>query len=91
MGTNFAGFVRLKVRKAKPGQKIVLRFAERLNPDGTIYTTNLRGARATDTYICKGKRQGSLAAALHLPRLPVRGGDRLSRQARPRTRSPASS
>ncbi len=55
MGTNFAGFVRLKVANAKPGQKIVLRFAERLNPDGTIYTTNLRGARATDTYVCKGK------------------------------------
>jgi len=54
MGTNFAGFVRLRVRRAEPGQKIVLRFAERLNPDGTIYTTNLRGARATDTYICKG-------------------------------------
>jgi alpha-L-rhamnosidase len=55
MGTNFAGFVRLNVRNAKPGQKIVLRFAERLNPDGTIYTTNLRGARVIDTYICKGK------------------------------------
>ncbi|MBN1505539.1 MAG: family 78 glycoside hydrolase catalytic domain [Sedimentisphaerales bacterium] len=55
MGTNFAGFVRLKVRGGKPGQKVVLRFAERLNPDGTIYTTNLRGARATDTYICKGE------------------------------------
>ncbi len=54
MGANFAGFVRLKLRKAAPGQKIVLRFAERLNDDGTIYTTNLRGARATDTYICKG-------------------------------------
>lgn len=33
---------------------MVLRFAERLNPDGSIYTTNLRTARATDTYICKG-------------------------------------
>lgn len=53
MGTNFAGFVRLKV-SAEPGTKVVLRFAERLNPDGTIYTTNLRGARATDTYTCKG-------------------------------------
>ena len=53
MGTNFAGFARLKV-KAPKGTKIVLRFAERLNPDGTIYTTNLRGARAIDTYICKG-------------------------------------
>jgi len=54
MGTNFAGFVRLKIRNAEPGRKVVLRFAERLNPDGTIYTTNLRGARATDTYICQG-------------------------------------
>ncbi|MBN2131764.1 MAG: glycoside hydrolase family 78 protein [Sedimentisphaerales bacterium] len=55
MGTNFAGFVRLKVSGAKSGQKVTLRFAERLNPDGTIYTTNLRGARATDTYICRGR------------------------------------
>ena len=53
MGTNLAGVVRLKV-KGKAGDTIVLRFAERLNPDGTIYTTNLRGARATDTYVCKG-------------------------------------
>jgi alpha-L-rhamnosidase len=54
MGTNFAGFARLKV-KGKSGDKVVLRFAERLNPDGTIYTTNLRSARATDTYICSGQ------------------------------------
>jgi len=53
MGMNFAGMVRLKV-KGKFGDKITLRFAERLNPNGTIYTKNLRGARATDTYICKG-------------------------------------
>jgi len=54
LGQNFAGVPRLKV-SGKPGQKITLRFAERLNPDGTIYTINLRSARATDTYICKGK------------------------------------
>ncbi len=54
LGQNIAGFARLRVR-GKAGQKIVLRFAERLNPDGTFYTTNLRGARATDVYICKGK------------------------------------
>jgi alpha-L-rhamnosidase len=54
LGQNLAGFVRIKVR-GKPGQKIVLRFAERLNPDGTIYTTNLRGARTVDNYICKGQ------------------------------------
>lgn len=53
MGTNFAGVVRLKV-KGNPGDCVTLRFAERLNPDGTIYTENLRDARATDVYICKG-------------------------------------
>ncbi len=53
LGQNFAGVPRLKV-SGKPGQKVTLRFAERLNPDGTVYTTNLRSARSTDTYICKG-------------------------------------
>ncbi len=53
LGQNFAGVVRLKLQGA-PGQTITLRFAERLNPDGTVYTTNLREARCVDTYICKG-------------------------------------
>ncbi len=53
LGQNFAGVARLKLT-GKPGQKITLRFAERLNPDGTVYTTNLRSARATDTYYCRG-------------------------------------
>lgn len=53
MGQNFAGVERLKV-KGEPGQKITLRFAERLTPDGSIYTVNLRGALATDTYTCRG-------------------------------------
>ena len=54
MGQNFAGFARLKA-EGPAGTKVVLRFAEMLNPDGTIYTTNLRGARAIDTYILKGQ------------------------------------
>lgn len=53
MGQNFAGVVRLRL-SGKSGQRITLRYAERLNPDGTIYTTNLRSARALDTYICRG-------------------------------------
>ncbi|RYG63997.1 alpha-L-rhamnosidase, partial [bacterium] len=52
-GQNLAGFAHLKVR-GENGQRITLRFAEALNSDGTIYTTNLRGARATDHYICRG-------------------------------------
>jgi alpha-L-rhamnosidase len=54
MGQNFAGLVRLKVT-GKSGDKITLRFAERLNEDGAVYMTNMRSARATDTYICKGE------------------------------------
>jgi alpha-L-rhamnosidase len=53
MGQNFAGAGRLTVH-GETGQKVQLRFAERLNPDGTIYTANLRDARATDTYVCRG-------------------------------------
>ncbi len=54
LGQNIAGFARLKL-KGRRGQEIVLRFAERLSPDGNIYTVNLRGAKATDTYICRGE------------------------------------
>ena len=53
LGQNFAGIVRLKIN-GKTGQRVTLRFAEVLNPNGTIYTENLRSARCTDTYICKG-------------------------------------
>ena len=53
LGQNFAGMARLKI-SGTPGQKITLRFAERLNSDGTIYPSNLRSERSTDTYICKG-------------------------------------
>lgn len=53
MGQNFAGAVRLKVR-GKPGQRIEIRHGERLNPNGTVYTINLRTAAAEDVYICKG-------------------------------------
>jgi alpha-L-rhamnosidase len=54
LGTNFAGFARLRVRGAEAGHKIQLRFAERLDAQGKLYTRNLRGARAMDEYICKG-------------------------------------
>jgi alpha-L-rhamnosidase len=56
IGQNLVGWVRLKVT-GKAGQKITVRHAERLNPDGTVYLTNLRAAKATDTYILKGGTQ----------------------------------
>ncbi len=53
LGQNMVGVVRLKV-SAPAGTKLTLRHAEMLNPDGTLYTTNLRGAASVDTYVCKG-------------------------------------
>lgn len=53
LGQNMVGVVRLKVQ-APAGTRVTLRHAEMLNPDGTIYTRNLRGAPSVDHYICKG-------------------------------------
>ena len=54
LGQNIVGHVRLKLKNAKRGTKVTLRHAEMLNPDGTLYLTALRGARAMDTYIANG-------------------------------------
>lgn len=53
LGQNLSGWARLRVR-GEAGQRVTLRFAEMLNPDGTIYTANLRRARCTDIYTLKG-------------------------------------
>jgi alpha-L-rhamnosidase len=53
MGQNMVGNVRLHVRGPR-GTVVRLRYAERLNPDGSIYTANLRNADATDTYTLSG-------------------------------------
>lgn len=49
LGQNMVGRVRFR-GSAPAGTTITLRFAEVLNPDGTLYTTNLRSARVTDYY-----------------------------------------
>jgi alpha-L-rhamnosidase len=53
LGQNMVGWARLKVQ-GRAGTAVRLRYVEMLNPDGTIYTINLRGARVTDTYTLKG-------------------------------------
>lgn len=58
LGQNMVGWVRLEAR-GRPGQKVTVRHAEMLNPDGTLYTENLRSARATDTYYLAGARKRS--------------------------------
>jgi alpha-L-rhamnosidase len=54
LGQNFSGWVELTISGAA-GTRVQLRHAERLNPDGTIYTDNLRRAQATDHYVLKGE------------------------------------
>lgn len=52
-GQNFAGRLRLRVR-GRRGAHLRLRHAEMLQTDRTLYTENLRTARATDHYTLKG-------------------------------------
>lgn len=53
MGQNMVGWVRLAVHGER-GTTLSIRYAEALNPDGTLYTANLRTARNTDYYTLKG-------------------------------------
>ena len=48
MGQNMVGWVRARLT-GRPGDVVTIRHGEVLNPDGTLYTANLRTARATDT------------------------------------------
>ncbi len=54
LGQNTAGWCRLKLRKLPAGTTVTLRHAEVLNPDGTLYTANLRSAKQTDQYTGPG-------------------------------------
>lgn len=65
-GQNFAGVVSLVIQ-GTAGQKIVIKHAEILNPDGTLNTAFLRTAKACATYICKDGEQN------YSPRLTYMG------------------
>ncbi len=54
LGQNMVGWIRLKGR-APAGTTVKLRFTEVLDADGSLYTDNLRSARAIDYYTFKGK------------------------------------
>ncbi|HSI10039.1 MAG TPA: family 78 glycoside hydrolase catalytic domain [Rariglobus sp.] len=53
LGQNMVGNIRLRIR-APRGTRITLHYAEMLQADGTLYTANLRSAKAADIYICRG-------------------------------------
>ena len=54
-GQNLSGVESLKL-KGPEGTDLRLRFAEVLNADGTVYTENLRTAKATDHFVLGGAR-----------------------------------
>ncbi|HEY3743301.1 MAG TPA: family 78 glycoside hydrolase catalytic domain [Bryobacteraceae bacterium] len=53
MGQNMVGWVALSAT-GKAGTTVRMRFAEILNPDGSIYRENLRNADATDYFTLRG-------------------------------------
>lgn len=53
-GQNLTGVVEARLCCPKD-TKVVLRHAEALDENGNLFTTNLRTAKATDTFICSGK------------------------------------
>lgn len=57
MGQNIVGWISMQVNGAK-GDTVRIRFAERLNDDGSLYTANLRNAEVIDKYILKGTNSG---------------------------------
>ncbi|GAB4109828.1 MAG: alpha-L-rhamnosidase [Roseiflexaceae bacterium] len=57
LGQNMVGWVRIRVH-GQAGTHLTLRYAEVLNPDGSLYTANLRSARNLDHYTLKGSQHG---------------------------------
>jgi alpha-L-rhamnosidase len=53
LGQNIVGRIRLRI-EARAGTTLTLRYAERLEADGSLHTANLRTARVTDHYTCRG-------------------------------------
>lgn len=53
-GQNMAGWLSF-VPRGNAGDTIKIKYAEKLNADGTLYTENLRDAISEDIYICNGK------------------------------------
>lgn len=58
LGQNMVGHEHLVLRGRKGGS-VKIRFAEMLNPDGTMYTANYRCARSTDHYTFRSAKPES--------------------------------
>lgn len=53
-GQNMAGWVQLNMR-GNAGDTIRIKYAEKLNPDGSLYLDNFRDALSEDIFVCDGK------------------------------------
>ena len=67
LGQNMVGWVQLNL-SGQVGDRITVRHGEMLNPDGTVYTANLRGATASDFYIF-----GTNGSIVYEPRFTFHG------------------
>jgi len=56
-GQNMAGWIGFNARGNK-GDTIRVIYAEKLNPDGSLYRANFRNALSTDIYVCNGNENG---------------------------------
>ena len=59
LGQNMVGWVRLRAR-GDSGDRITVRHAEMVNPDGTLYTVALRSCPAADFFVLSGKGEETL-------------------------------
>ncbi|MFC5405860.1 glycoside hydrolase family 78 protein [Cohnella soli] len=62
MGQMMSGYLRV-VLQGSEGDLYTLRYAEALDENGRLYTDNLRFARQTDTYMCRGRMQETFEPA----------------------------
>ena len=56
-GQNLTGWCEFSVENTKAGDVVELQFFETLDAEGNVYTDNLRSAKETIQYICKGDQK----------------------------------
>ncbi|CAG2174491.1 unnamed protein product [Oppiella nova] len=62
---NMVGLVGIKVPKNHKSMRIQLRYAEALNPDGSIYTKNYEDARSIDTFVIEDSGVSGISVETH--------------------------
>lgn len=56
-GQNLTGWCEFSVKDPNPGEVVELQFFETLDCNGNVYQENLRAAKETIRYICKGEKE----------------------------------